>query len=183
MSGKFAEKLDSSMVHQVTAWIGVFGFMVGLTAFLIVRMWFAKAIDDFNNAIIAQGSSGPKLIASAGNGFVSAYIINTLSTCALTGLPVQWCGLPTRSMLFLSSRLSRKSTSTQQLARAYRHAEIVLHREGYHLFSGSFGHSNLAYYSTLSSLDEFNTDTGRTRTQSNIGTLQHSSNTSAHFRD
>ncbi|KAF7970615.1 hypothetical protein HWV62_23647 [Athelia sp. TMB] len=74
MSGKFAEKLDSSMVHQVTAWIGVFGFMVGLTAFLIVRMWFAKAIDDFNNAIIAQGSSGPKLIASAGNGFVMVWV-------------------------------------------------------------------------------------------------------------
>jgi len=74
ISGKFGEKLDSPMVHQVTAWIGVFGFMVGLTAFLIVRMWFEKAIDDFNNAVIAKGSSGPKLIASAGNGFIMVWV-------------------------------------------------------------------------------------------------------------
>ncbi|KZP31298.1 hypothetical protein FIBSPDRAFT_1037748 [Athelia psychrophila] len=74
MSGKFAEKLDSAMVHQITAWIGVFGFMVGLTAFLIVRMWFEKAIDDFNKAIIAQGDKGPHLIASAGNGFIMVWV-------------------------------------------------------------------------------------------------------------
>lgn len=44
----------------------------GLSSFLIVRMWFGKAIDDFNKSIVAQGKNGPELIASAGNGFTSA---------------------------------------------------------------------------------------------------------------
>lgn len=43
----------------------------GLTAFLILRMWFGKAIQDFNSSIQAQGTQGPKLIAEAGNAFTS----------------------------------------------------------------------------------------------------------------
>lgn len=71
MGGKLSAKLDSPTVQRFTAWIGVFGFMIGLSAFLIVRMWFEKAIDDFNKSIVAQGDNGPELIAAAGNGFTS----------------------------------------------------------------------------------------------------------------
>jgi hypothetical protein len=45
----------------------------GLASFLIVRMWFEKAIDDFNKSIVSQGKNAPELVAAAGNGFTSAY--------------------------------------------------------------------------------------------------------------
>jgi len=51
-------------------------FYVGITAVLIVRIWFEKAIDDFNQSIIAQGKNGPELLAATGNGFTSAYRAN-----------------------------------------------------------------------------------------------------------
>ena len=82
--------LDNPMMQRLSAWVGVFGFLVGmkhilyhirnvtepspilgLTVFLIVRMWFGKAVDDFNSSITSQGQQGPKLIASTGNGFTS----------------------------------------------------------------------------------------------------------------
>jgi hypothetical protein len=58
----------------------------GLTAFLIIRMWFGKAVDDFNLDIITLGQSGPQLVASIGNGFTSAYsfflpfVVSTIAT-------------------------------------------------------------------------------------------------------
>lgn len=45
--------------------------LLGLTSFLIIRMWFGKAVDDFNASIISQGQQGPKLIAATGNAFTS----------------------------------------------------------------------------------------------------------------
>jgi len=74
MSGGFANKLHSPMVQRLTAWVGVFGFMIGISSFLIVRMWFEKAIDDFNKNVIAQGTKGPELMAAAGNGFTMVWI-------------------------------------------------------------------------------------------------------------
>lgn len=44
-----------------------------MSSFLILRMWFGKAVQDFNLMIAAQGSEGPKLIADTGNAFTSAY--------------------------------------------------------------------------------------------------------------
>jgi len=72
--GGLSAKLDSPMVQRITAWIGVFGFMIGLASFLIVRMWFEKAIDDFNKDIISQGKNGPQLVAAAGNGFTMVWV-------------------------------------------------------------------------------------------------------------
>jgi len=69
-----SEKLDSPMIQRITAWIGVFGFMIGLASFLIVRMWFEKAIDDFNNSIVSQGKNAPELVAAAGNGFTMVWV-------------------------------------------------------------------------------------------------------------
>lgn len=138
MSGKFAEKLDSAMVHQITAWIGVFGFMVGLTAFLIVRMWFEKAIDDFNKAIIAQGDKGPHLIASAGNGFISAYLRRLATMCA----NIFFSGLGRVCLLrYPSHRVARED----QRASDCRQGRVNLSGSGFiqdfSRFQGSFGHS------------------------------------------
>lgn len=51
---------------------------VGLTAFLVIRMWFGKAVEDFNRAI-TEGQSTAQLIANTSNGFTSAYSSNSLS--------------------------------------------------------------------------------------------------------
>jgi hypothetical protein len=109
------------MIQRITAWIGVFGFMIGaliqchqfnqskrltflfsgLASFLIVRMWFEKAIDDFNNSIVSQGKNAPELVAAAGNGFTSAYREHMTQGLNCNFTP-QWSGLPTHFMLFLS---------------------------------------------------------------------------------
>ncbi|KAL0951136.1 hypothetical protein HGRIS_007872 [Hohenbuehelia grisea] len=89
--GKFGNALDKPMLHRVTAWIGFFGFFIGaclmvlelnmsltqnlgFTAFLILRMWFGKAVDDFNTSIISRAPQAPALIASTGNGFIMVYV-------------------------------------------------------------------------------------------------------------
>ena len=46
----------------------------GITSFLIVRMWFGKAVNDFNAGIQSQGSQAPQLVADTGNAFTSVYI-------------------------------------------------------------------------------------------------------------
>jgi hypothetical protein len=92
MVPKLTSALDNPMFQRLSAWVGFFGFLVGtqsslsemyrldywtlphhlgLTAFLITRMWFGKAVDDFNDSIISQGQQGPQLIAAIGNGFTS----------------------------------------------------------------------------------------------------------------
>lgn len=52
---------------------------IGITSFLINRMWFGKAVDDFNLDIVLLGANGPKLEASIGNGFTSTYFLNSPS--------------------------------------------------------------------------------------------------------
>lgn len=79
--------LDKPMVQRISAWIGFLSFFIGppfcliilqpltrctgLTAFLVVRMWFGKAVDDFNRGIQFMGTQGPKLVANTGNAFTS----------------------------------------------------------------------------------------------------------------
>jgi len=74
MVPKLASALDNPMLQRLSAWVGFFGFLVGLTAFLITRMWFGKAVDDFNDSIISQGQQGPQLIAAIGNGFTMVWV-------------------------------------------------------------------------------------------------------------
>lgn len=62
------------MLQRLSAWIGFFSFMIGVTTFLIIRMWFGKAVQDFNASIVAQGQQGPKLIASIGNAFTMVWV-------------------------------------------------------------------------------------------------------------
>ena len=36
-------------------------------------MWFGKAVEDFNGAILKGGTDAPQLVANTSNGFVSKY--------------------------------------------------------------------------------------------------------------
>ena len=69
--GKLGPMFDKPVVQRSTAWIGLFGFLVGLTSFLILRMWFGKAVEDLNAAILEGGKNSPQLVAATSNGFVS----------------------------------------------------------------------------------------------------------------
>ncbi|KAG5648019.1 hypothetical protein DXG03_007053 [Asterophora parasitica] len=71
MGERVSAALDKPLIQRVSAWIGFFGFLIGLTSFLIIRMWFGKAVQDFNHSIQIQGEQGPKLIATVGNAFTS----------------------------------------------------------------------------------------------------------------
>ncbi|KAJ8522567.1 hypothetical protein ONZ45_g913 [Pleurotus djamor] len=74
MGEKMTAALDKPIVQRLSAWVGFFGFLIGLTSFLIVRMWFGKAVQDFNNSIMAQGPQGPKLVANTGNAFTMVWV-------------------------------------------------------------------------------------------------------------
>ncbi|KIM39026.1 hypothetical protein M413DRAFT_447387 [Hebeloma cylindrosporum] len=72
--GKLSGVFEKPMVQRLSAWIGFFGFLIGITSFLIIRMWFGKAVQDFNASIAAQGKNGPQLIADLGNAFTMAWV-------------------------------------------------------------------------------------------------------------
>ncbi|KAI1797851.1 hypothetical protein LXA43DRAFT_982314 [Ganoderma leucocontextum] len=72
--GKFGNVLGKPGVQRATAWIGLLGFLIGITSFLVIRMWFGKAVEDFNAGIAKAGSDGPELIASTSNGFVMVWV-------------------------------------------------------------------------------------------------------------
>jgi len=74
MGSKMAALLDRPLLPRVSAWIGIFGFIIGITSFLILRMWFGKAVQDFNNSIAAEGHQGPELIATIGNAFTMVWV-------------------------------------------------------------------------------------------------------------
>jgi hypothetical protein len=74
MAGKLTGVLDKPMVQRLSAWVGFIGFLIGITSFLIIRMWFGKAVQDFNASIAAQGKNGPQLIADLGNAFTMAWV-------------------------------------------------------------------------------------------------------------
>jgi len=74
LPGKVNAALEKPMLQRVSAWIGFFSFLIGVTTFLIIRMWFGKAVQDFNASVVAQGQQGPKLIASIGNAFTMAWV-------------------------------------------------------------------------------------------------------------
>jgi len=66
--------LDRPVIPRASAWLGLLGFMTGLTSFLIIRMWFGKAVEDFNNAIVKGGTDAPQLIAQISNGFTMVWV-------------------------------------------------------------------------------------------------------------
>ncbi|KAF5390162.1 hypothetical protein D9757_002894 [Collybiopsis confluens] len=74
MGEKLAGAMDKPAIQRISAWLGFFGFFIGLTTFLILRMLMGKSVDDFNNAIISMGSGGPQLVAATGNGFIMIWV-------------------------------------------------------------------------------------------------------------
>jgi len=74
LPGKVNALLEKPMLQRLSAWIGFFSFFIGIVTFLIIRMWFGKAVQDFNASIVAQGQQGPKLIASIGNAFTMVWV-------------------------------------------------------------------------------------------------------------
>jgi len=74
MGSKLEGLLDKPMLQRVSGFIGFASFLNGLTTFLIIRMWFGKAVDDFNASIVSQGQNGPQLIASTGNAFTMVWV-------------------------------------------------------------------------------------------------------------
>ncbi|KAF9241347.1 hypothetical protein BU15DRAFT_45017 [Melanogaster broomeanus] len=74
LMGKRGNLCEKPMFQEVSAWIGISSFVLGLGSFLVVRMYFGKAAADFNLSIQGQGTSGPQLIASTSNGFTMVWI-------------------------------------------------------------------------------------------------------------
>ncbi|KIY52771.1 hypothetical protein FISHEDRAFT_34614 [Fistulina hepatica ATCC 64428] len=72
--GKPGSVLERPAIQNFSAWIGFLGFFTGLTCFLILRMWFGKAVDDFNNTITYMGDGAPAVSASVGNAFVMVWV-------------------------------------------------------------------------------------------------------------
>jgi hypothetical protein len=87
--GGFGAKLDKPGIQRATAWIGIFGFLTGLSCFLVLRLWFAKAIEDFNVAAIMNNDN---MRAASSNGFIMAWVAYSFYTvplvCALSKLHV-----------------------------------------------------------------------------------------------
>ncbi|KIJ68410.1 hypothetical protein HYDPIDRAFT_106606 [Hydnomerulius pinastri MD-312] len=74
LMGKAGNVWEKPMVQRASAWIGIFAFLVGLASFLIIRMYFGKAADDFNQSIQGQGTNGPQLIANTSNAFTMIWV-------------------------------------------------------------------------------------------------------------
>lgn len=74
MGDKASAALDKPMIQRLSAWIGFFGFLIGITSFLIIRMWFGEAVQDFNSSIEAQAAEGAALVAATGNAFTMAWV-------------------------------------------------------------------------------------------------------------
>lgn len=133
MGAKLGASLDRPAVPRFSAWIGVFGFIIGmyylstysecpdspfagLTSFLIIRMWFGKAVDDFNSSIQAQGKGAPQLIASTSNGFTSMlprkhnviFIVNS-------ALVVVWVAYAFQAVPLIASLAKLNVTATKSV--------------------------------------------------------------------
>ncbi|KAJ7207591.1 hypothetical protein GGX14DRAFT_635599, partial [Mycena pura] len=74
MGKKSAATLDKPAIQRVLVWLGVSGFLLGFTSFLIMHIWFGKAARDFNHNIVVEGSAGPQLIATVGNAFIMGWV-------------------------------------------------------------------------------------------------------------
>jgi len=74
LGGKLSAALAKPMVARAAAWVGVLGYLIGLTAFLVNRMWFGKAVDDFNIQIAQLGKDGPEVQAGLSNGFTMLWV-------------------------------------------------------------------------------------------------------------
>jgi len=72
--GRAGAMFERPQIQRATAWIGFLGFIIGITSFLVLYMWFTKAVDDFNDDIKKTGSDAPQLIAATSNGFIMVWV-------------------------------------------------------------------------------------------------------------
>ena len=78
-------------------------------------MWFAKAVQDFNNSIAAQGQQGPNLIATIGNAFTSEYKYTEWKRIYSTSITVVWVAYAFFAVPIISSLTKLNITSTKQI--------------------------------------------------------------------
>jgi len=92
MGGKINAMVSKPTVQRNTSYIGLTGLMLGMTLISILRIYYGKAVDDFNTSFVPVGDSG-LFSASIGNGFymfVLAYIFFALSIfCSITKINVK----------------------------------------------------------------------------------------------
>lgn len=74
LMGKAGAIWENPMLQRVSAWIGIFAFLIGLGSTLVIFMWFGKAADDFNQSVQGQGNNGPQVIATIGNAFTMIWV-------------------------------------------------------------------------------------------------------------
>jgi len=74
LGGRISDYLGRPAVSRFAAWTGVLGFMIGITSYFVIRMWFGRAIDDFNQDLSLLGKAAPELQASVGNGFTMIWV-------------------------------------------------------------------------------------------------------------
>jgi len=72
--GKAGAIFEKPLVQNISAWIGLLGFLTGLGSSLILRLWFGKAADDFNASVQSMGQNGPLLAANTGNAFAMVWV-------------------------------------------------------------------------------------------------------------
>jgi hypothetical protein len=68
--------------------MGINNCVLGLTSFLVIRMWFGKAVEDFNQAIVEAGNSAPHLIAQLSNGFTSTFFCTPIMSNLSSHVPI-----------------------------------------------------------------------------------------------
>ncbi|TFL03082.1 hypothetical protein BDV98DRAFT_565382 [Pterulicium gracile] len=73
LPGKFGAVFEKPAVQRTSAWIGFAGFMIGLTAVLVMRMWWGKVVGDFNLGVIREGDEH-KVIAQTSNAFTMFWV-------------------------------------------------------------------------------------------------------------
>jgi hypothetical protein len=73
LPAKFGAFFEKPAVQQTSAWIGFIGFMIGLTAVLVMRMWWGKVVGDFNMGVVKSGDN-IKVIAQTSNAFTMFWV-------------------------------------------------------------------------------------------------------------
>ena len=93
LGAKLGVTLDKPMAQRACAWIDIFGFMIatlskrvhlatlalaqilpGISSFLVIRLWFGIAVDDFNQSIEFEGDTVLHLMVGLSNGFTMVWV-------------------------------------------------------------------------------------------------------------
>jgi len=81
--GKAGQLLDKWLMQKLIAWVGVIGFIIGLSSFVSLRRLLGKSVQSFNEAIQNPEYKGPQFVARTANGFIMLWIAYGFYTVAL----------------------------------------------------------------------------------------------------